>query len=212
MGWRDLLFKPDVSEAATAETPETPIAARLRLVQSGQIGTTALPTVAGPAAPDPEFTAELQDALKRTTLPGFKEFTAQLDLLSAAIPDESVRFHAALASTAAFLKLTPDQIVQAVQEQLDLLDRSKELFQATLRTEAEQRTATYTKHLTDVETRLAANRAEYDRLTTDKNDTQRQLTDVQTETTLVQDRFQGAYQPIYDRIHSMMARLLRARA
>lgn len=201
MDWKKTIFKPAPTTEPAA--PPSPLANRLRsLTMNQQVG-----GAVAVATADPEFTTELVDELAKGTQPGYQQFMEQGDLLKGVVPDDGMRLKTALASTAKFLNLTPEQIVASIQEKIDLLNRANESFQASLRAEVEQRTTTYTRHLADVDTKLAANQLERERLTMDRNDTQRQLTDIQAETQAVQARFSGAFQPLHDQIMATLRRL-----
>lgn len=205
MAWKDMLFKaPEPGPAQATAQSTSLLAARLRSIQ-GPLSPVASPIAA--SVVDPEFTADILEAMGKSTLPGFRQFNEQMELLADAIPDEAVRIKKALQSAAKFLNLTPEQITAAVQEQLDLAVRAKNDFDAGLRTEVDTRTTTCSNHLRDVDARLSANQIERDRLTTDRNDTQRQLDGIQAETSAVTARFTSAFQPLYETLTSTLLRL-----
>lgn len=215
MALRDLLFKSPEPEPTQAQGPEpvpTPslLAARLAAVRS----TSAIPSLPGtsaigmaPRAPDTEFTHDILSALGQAKLPGFKELNAQMDLLLAAIPNEGQRLQVAVTTTAAFLKLTPAQILEAVREQIQIMDHMRAEFGQGLASEAATRTAAYSRHLEDVDTKLARNRTEHDQLTADRASTATQLAQIAVESSTVSARFDSAFQPVYESLQAIASNM-----
>jgi hypothetical protein len=213
MAWNDFLFKkPDAaSESTDPLPPPAPSLLATRLAAATAARTPAPTFVASAptsvAQPDPEFTAEILAALERFKLPGFRELSAQMTLLEPAIPDETQRLNVAATSTAAFMKIDRSQITAAVREQVDLIDAARAAFEGGLRTEADQRTTTYTNHLRDVEAKIAAVKAELTTLESDRTTTATQLAQIQVETATVTTRYMSAWTPLHDLLVSTLNRL-----
>lgn len=211
MSWKDMLFKPPApgSTQSAGPTPDgTSLTARLRTLaqQPSTLSPVAVTPVAAVAI-DPEFTNELVAAIGKGTKPGYDQFLDQCDSLQGVIADESVRLRTALATTAKFLKVPPEQIVASIQERADLLKAAKDTFDRDIQTEVDQHNTTCSNHLADVEKKLHENEAERVRLTTDKNDTQRQITELRIQTDAVRARFTGAYRALDEQLTAMLQRL-----
>jgi chromosome segregation ATPase len=87
----------------------------------------SIPVMAASVAPDPKALANLEAKLQASQPPAYLAFMEQFDALKDVIPDDSMRFRAALKAS----RTTPDALAGAVDQMLQTMQKAADDFTKT---------------------------------------------------------------------------------
>lgn len=220
MGWKDIVFKDEAKESTTlkyrpptgskvvSSAPESVPAksylggseTRVRGRSAAVVATsTPVPAVSATSV-DPEFDSELREALGQAQTHGYDELLEQMDLLKDVVPDEGVRVQKALQSLQRMLKISPDQIVSAIRERIDLLSQARKHFESSIEEEMRQSVEGNTQAIQDLGSQVTENEANQKRLQDDharlmrsRDEAQWQIDSAKSQSQSVRERHASAY-------------------
>ena len=222
MGWKDIIYKDEAKEPTvpkyrppTNEPSMVVSSAPENVSTKSYLGgseirtrgrsaaviavSTSVPAVSSTAV-DPEFDSELREALGQAQTRGYDELLEQMDLLKDVVPDESMRIQKALQSLQRMLKISPDQVVSAIRERLDLLSQARAHFDSSIQEEVRQSIDGNTQAIEDLGKQIADNEAnqkrlreDYQHLVRNRDEAQRQIDTTKSESAKVRERHTNAY-------------------
>ncbi len=213
MGWKDFILKPDPDKEAPSASPTSDSSGELPRVppRSSQ---RSIPLPMGPSASvferttgvslsasaggvtrgvDKESDEIISGALDQDSKePGYKEFLAQYNALSAVIVDTRTRAQAALATVSASNpKINTTQIVKSFGERLKLLSGYVISYENDASTHQEARSRSISEAVAQEERSIQELDAEIARLQNEKTERVRKLDTLQTQRAGIAQEFES---------------------
>jgi chromosome segregation ATPase len=108
---------------------------------------------------DPEMVATLEQAVARSTEPGYEQFRTLYAAMDG-VPDEQLRYEVTLKALKASHKLGADAVLKSIEDRLGLLDAERAKFDEALAAETERSVEGTKQQLQSVADEIAAKQAE----------------------------------------------------
>jgi chromosome segregation ATPase len=135
--------------------------------QSKRVATVATVSAVSPdtSLTDPEMVATLEQAVARSTEPGYDQFRVLYAAMDA-VPDERLRYDVALKALQASHQLGPDAVLASIEDRIRLLDDERTKFEKAHANETERSITATSRQIKTLGDTIAAKQAEIRELET----------------------------------------------
>ncbi len=186
----------EFDEEGNVKQPDTPAAAPSRRADAATSTRSTGPDL---SLSDPEMVATLEQAVARSTEPGYEQFRTLYAAMDG-VPDEQLRYDVTLKALQASHKLGAQAVLTSIEDRLGLLDAERSKFDEALEAETQRSVEGTKQQLQSVADQIAAKQAEIKEL----QSKQASLAQAAREAQAGIDRSRASFAAAYTTVHSSL--------